>query len=98
MANTFIERTFFTNNDDAFSKTIVRISVPSKEEDESYICKIDFSNLKKYDTYSKGVDSFNCVEGALAYVYAICINSEDPIFYLSDVEGAPRINGGNGRF
>lgn len=83
MSDVFIERRLFTNNNGIFSDTTIFITKPIEASDGLYYCNILFSNVKKYNTISKGIDQFNAIDCALEYVSKICSISEIPEFFIS---------------
>ena len=84
MRETFIERQAFIASRDRVRETKISISKPKKLDDGFFSCSVKFKDIQKYDTESKGIDEFNSIECAIAYVYSICKNSDDPEFFWTD--------------
>lgn len=93
MNNYFIKRDILFKIDGVFHKSRITISRPLVNKIGFYECKIKFSNIKKYNTISKGVDEINSVDCAISYVNSVCENSEDPEFFFSEDESMRIVSG-----
>jgi len=86
MSQCFIELSIFLKNGKSLERTSIRIDKPIRFGENLMSCKVSFLGSEKYDAIIKGADEFNAVESALSYVRAICSNSEDPEFFISESE------------
>lgn len=96
MNRPFIERNLFAKIHGQLEKIRIAIEKPIMSTNGLFECTVIFSKITKYSTVSKGVDEFNAMECALDYVEAICMNSDEPEFFINERESMKGFDRGRG--